>query len=300
MIFTLYICCLYSEILKQVDQDPSLEKKITSLNRVIISGSAAPAVMVSRFRRMGINVLHLWGMTEMSPIGSTGNQLPHKHGKLSEDQLMERVLRKAGSGFFNVEKRIVDDNGKELRWDGETTGNLQVRGPHVTRAYFRVNNKGQIVRDGEETPNVDENNWLNTGDIASIDQDGYLKITDRSKDVIKSGGEWISSIDIENMVVAHPAVQEACVVGHKHSKWEERPLLLVVKKPGKNVTADEIREYLAPKIAKWWMPNGIEFVNEIPKTATGKLSKLTVRKQFKDYVFPDDPLNTNAKPKSKL
>jgi len=208
-----------------------------------------------------------------------------------------KVLLKQGRAAFNVEMRIVDEQGKELPRDGKAFGELQVRGPWVTRAYYRVNKKNEPVEHGKEDPNVVGDNWFPTGDVATVDADGYMQITDRTKDVIKSGGEWISSIDLENVVVGHEAVAEACVIGHKHTKWQERPLLLIVKKEGKDVTEKEITAFLKDKVASWWMPNGIVFVKELPHTATGKLSKLTVRNQMKDYVFPDDPA---AKKQSKL
>ena len=234
-------------------------REFKSLDRVVIGGSAAPESMIRRFLNMNVAVLHAWGMSEMSPLGSTGQLLP-KHRSYTQDQLL-KVLVKQGRGVFGVQMRIVDENGAELAWDGKQAGELQVRGPWVTRAYFRIGSESSNVQTGNEKPNTDNARWFSTGDVCTIDSDGYIQITDRSKDVIKSGGEWISSIDLENVVVGHDAVQEACVVGHHHTKWQERPLLLVVLKEGKSATAEDIKQYLKPKIISWWMPNVCIYFN---------------------------------------
>jgi len=195
------------------------------------------------------------------------------HGRVVTDQAEREALQaKQGRAVFGVDLRIVDENGRELPWDGKAFGDLQVRGPWVIKSYFKGEG-GDPLEDG----------WFPTGDVCTIDPEGYIQITDRSKDVIKSGGEWISSIDLENIAIAHPAIAEAAVIGVRHSKWDERPIVVAVKKPGQDVTRDELLRFYEGKIAKWWMPDDVVFVNELPHTATGKLSKLTLRQQFKDY-----------------
>jgi fatty-acyl-CoA synthase len=256
-----------------LDQHPEL--KLPHLNRVVIGGSAAPRAMIQRFHdQFGARVIHAWGMTEMSPLGTTGNMLS-KHKDLPfEEQL--QIQLKQGRAVYGVDLKIVDDEGNEQPRDGKAFGRLLVRGPWITNGYFR--GEGGNVLDNEQ--------WFDTGDVATLDPDGYMQITDRSKDVIKSGGEWISSIDLENEAVGHPAVAEAAVIGVPHPKWQERPLLIVVKKKGAELTRDEMLKYLAPRIAKWWMPDDVAFVDELPHTATGKLLKTKLRQQFKDYKLP--------------
>jgi len=245
--------------------------RFTTLKRVVIGGSACPPAMIGTFQRdYGVEVLHAWGMTEMSPLG-TAATFKAKHRKWSEEE-RTRLQYKQGRVLFGVDVRIVDQNGKELPWDGKAFGDLQVRGPWVIKSYFKGEG-GDPLREG----------WFPTGDVCTIDPDGYIQVTDRSKDVIKSGGEWISSIDLENIAVAHPAVAEAAVIGVKHPKWDERPILVAVKKPGQNVTKEELLKFYEGKIAKWWTPEDVVFVSELPHTATGKLSKLTLRQQMKDY-----------------
>ena len=256
-----------------LDQHPEL--KLPDLKAVVIGGSAAPRAMIQRFHdQFGARVIHAWGMTEMSPLGTTGNLLA-KHKDLPFEKQLEIQL-KQGRAVYGVDLKIVDDDGKEMPRDGKAFGRLLVRGPWITDGYFK----------GEGGKVLDAENWFDTGDVATLDPDGYMQITDRSKDVIKSGGEWISSIDLENEAVGHPAVAEAAVIGIPHPKWQERPLLIVVKKKGAEVTRDELLAYLAPRIAKWWMPDDVAFVDELPHTATGKLLKTKLRQQFKDYKLP--------------
>jgi len=248
--------------------------RLSSVKRLVIGGSAAPPAMIRAFdEHYGITVLHAWGMTEMSPLG-TANTFKLKHLGLSAEE-KDRIRVKQGRPLYGVEMKIVDGEGKLLPHDGKAFGDLLVRGPWITSDYFK--NEGG-------TPLVD--GWFPTGDVATIDEDGYMQITDRSKDVIKSGGEWISSIDIENLAVAHPAVMEAAVIGIVHPKWDERPLLLVIKKQGMTVTREEMLEFMTGKIAKWWMPDDVVFVDSLPHTATGKLLKTKLREEFRDYKLP--------------
>jgi fatty-acyl-CoA synthase len=212
-------------------------------------------------------------MTEVSPLGTAGTPLA-KHLHLPERDL-ETLLAKQGHAIYGVDMKIVDDAGRELPWDGATYGNLLVKGPWVIQRYFK-NEGGDILQDG----------WFPTGDVATIDADGYMQITDRSKDVIKSGGEWIGSIDLENIAMAHPAVLQAACIGVFHPKWDERPLLVVVKKPDAEVTKEELILFYEGKIAKWWTPDDVTFVDALPIGATGKVLKNKVREQFKDYQLP--------------
>jgi acyl-CoA synthetase (AMP-forming)/AMP-acid ligase II len=248
--------------------------RLSSVQRLVIGGSAAPPAMIRAFdEHYGITVLHAWGMTEMSPLG-TVNTFKQKHLALSAQE-RDKIRVKQGRPLYGVKMKIVDGEGKPLPHDGKAFGDLLVRGPWITSDYFK-NEGGSPLVDG----------WFPTGDVATIDEDGYMQITDRSKDVIKSGGEWISSIDIENLAIAHPAVMEAAVIGVAHPKWDERPLLLVIKKPGMSVTRDEMLEFMSGKIAKWWMPDDVVFVDSLPHTATGKLLKTRLRDEFRDYKLP--------------
>ena len=253
--------------------------KFSSLKRVVIGGSACPPAMIKTFQdEYGVQVLHAWGMTEMSPLGTVCT-LKAKHASM-DAPARDAVQVRAGRAIYGVDMKIVDAEGKELPWDGQAFGDLLVRGPWICKSYF----KGE----GGDPLHADERgrNWFPTGDVATIDADGYMQITDRSKDVIKSGGEWISSIDLENIAVAHPAVAEAAVIGIVHPKWDERPLVIVVKKPGASVTREELLKFYEGKIAKWWLPDDVVFVEQLPHTATGKLLKTKLRQDFKAYKLP--------------
>ncbi len=246
---------------------------LSTVKRLVIGGSAAPPAMIRAFdEQFGITVVHAWGMTEMSPLG-TLHAAKHKHLSLPAGE-RDRIRLKQGRNIFGVELKIVDGEGRDLPRDGQAFGDLLVRGPWVTSGYFKGEGD-DAFRDG----------WFRTGDVATIDADGYMQITDRSKDVIKSGGEWISSIDLENIAVAHPAVAEAAAIGAPHPKWDERPLLVVVRKSGQDVGRDELLAFYAGKVAKWWIPDDVIFVDELPHTATGKLSKLQLREHLRDYRF---------------
>jgi acyl-CoA synthetase (AMP-forming)/AMP-acid ligase II len=248
---------------------------LTSLQRVMIGGSACPRAMTEAFeRKYGVTVSHAWGMTEMSPVGSFCSVKPI-YADLEGEALLDLKM-KQGHPPFTVEFRITDDAGKDLPWDGATFGRLKVRGPAVAGAYFRR----------EDEPILDEHGFFDTGDVGTIDAAGYMQITDRSKDVIKSGGEWISSIDLENLAVGHPDVLEAAVIGVAHPKWDERPLLVIVPKPGRAPGKDEMLAFMTGKIAKWWLPDDVVLVEAIPHTATGKIQKTALREQFKDYRLP--------------
>jgi fatty-acyl-CoA synthase len=248
--------------------------KLPHLKFVVCGGSAMPRSMIKAFVDMGVEVRHAWGMTEMSPLGTLGALKPPFAKATGEERL--DVLQLQGYPPYGVEMKITDDAGKELPWDGQTFGRLKVSGPAVSKAYFRV-----------DSDILDEDGFFDTGDVATIDEHGYMRITDRSKDVIKSGGEWISSIDLENLAVAHPAVAEAAVIGVHHPKWDERPLLIVQLKQGQDATREDILKFMEGKIAKWWMPDDVAFVDGIPHTATGKILKTALRDQFKSYSFPN-------------
>ncbi|HJV86935.1 MAG TPA: 3-(methylthio)propionyl-CoA ligase [Noviherbaspirillum sp.] len=248
--------------------------KFSTFRRTVIGGAACPPAMMSKFRHeYDVEVVHAWGMTEMSPLGTTCT-LQNRHLDLPEEQ-KQAVLEKQGHAIFGVDMKIVDDNGKELPWDGETYGNLLVRGPWIIERYFKGEG-GDVLQDG----------WFPTGDVATISPHGYMQITDRSKDVIKSGGEWIGSIDLENIAMAHPAVQQAACIGVFHPKWDERPLLVVVRKPGVDISREELIRHYDGKIAKWWTPDDVAFVEALPIGATGKILKNRIREQFKGYKLP--------------
>jgi fatty-acyl-CoA synthase len=244
------------------------------LARVVIGGSAAPRTMIEAFEeKYGVDVCHAWGMTEMTPLGTLGS-LSAEALTLPRAQQID-LKCKQGRAIFGVELKLVDDEGRELPRDGVAFGRLLVRGPWIVASYFKGDG-GQIL---------DKDGWFDTGDVATIDPAGYMQITDRSKDVIKSGGEWISSIEIENIAVGCPGVAEAAVIGVAHPKWDERPLLVIIRKEGSAVTGAEILKYLEGRIAKWWMPDAVEFVDSIPHTATGKIQKVVLREQFAGYTL---------------
>jgi fatty-acyl-CoA synthase len=247
--------------------------KFSNLTRTVIGGSACPPAMINTFRNdYKVDVLHAWGMTEMSPLGTLCT-LKNKHLSLPADAQM-KIRMKQGRAIFGIDMKIVDDAGKELPHDGKAYGDLLVKGPWVLREYFKQ----------EKSPLVD--GWFPTGDVATIDEDGFMQITDRSKDVIKSGGEWISSIDIENIAMAHPAVAIAACIGVKHPKWDERPIICVVKKPDAQVSRDELISFFEGKTAKWQIPDDVVFVDAIPLGATGKILKTKLREQLTDYRLP--------------
>ncbi len=243
------------------------------LNRTAIGGSAVPRAMIEAYDKLGVRVLQLWGMTEMSPLGTVGAGVPETESMNYQQQLDVRI--KQGRGVFGVEMKIVDDAGTELPRDGLAFGRLLVRGPWTVGSYFKGDGASAF-----------EDGWFDTGDVATLDPLGYMQIVDRAKDVIKSGGEWVSSIDLENVAVGAPGVAEACVIGVHHPKWDERPLLLVVPKDGAEVSKESVLAYLDRKIAKWWTPDDVLVVASLPHTATGKLLKTALREQYKDYKLP--------------
>jgi fatty-acyl-CoA synthase len=250
-------------------------KTLPHMSRTVIGGSAAPQSMIEAFERdYDVTVIHAWGMTEMSPLGTTCNMKAKMAGYGYDELLPYKV--KQGRAIYGVDMKIIDDDGNELPRDGVAFGHLMVRGPWVTNGYFKGEG-GQVLDDGD---------WFDTGDVATLDPEGFMQITDRAKDVIKSGGEWISSIDLENVAVGHPEVAEAAVIGISHPKWDERPLLVIVRAEGSSIGGDEILDFMEGKIAKWWMPDDVAFVDEIPHTATGKIQKITLREQFADHVLP--------------
>ena len=252
----------------------SNDLKFSSLKRTVIGGSACPPAMITSFQdSYGVEVLHAWGMTEMSPLGTVCS-LKNKHLSMSEaDQMTVRL--KQGRAIFGVDMKVVDADGREQSWDGRSFGDLMVRGPWILRDYYRGD--GNALIDG----------WFHTGDVATIDSDGFMQITDRSKDVIKSGGEWISSIDVENIAVAHPNVAMAACIGVRHPKWDERPIVVVVKKPGSEIDRDGLLAFYQGKIAKWQIPDDVVFVEAIPLGATGKMQKTKLREILSDYVLPE-------------
>jgi fatty-acyl-CoA synthase len=249
--------------------------RFSTLKRTVIGGSACPPAMIDAFREdYGVEVLHAWGMTEMSPLGTLCT-LKNKHLLMSPEEQM-KIRLKQGRAIYAVDMKIVGEDGEELPWDGKTPGDLYVKGPWVLREYFKGEGGDPLV-----------NGWFPTGDVATIDADGYMQITDRSKDVIKSGGEWISSIDVENIAVAHPAVAMAACIGMKHPKWDERPIVAVVKKPGAELTREELLKFYEGKTAKWQIPDDVVFVEAIPIGATGKMLKTKLREMLKDYKLPN-------------
>jgi fatty-acyl-CoA synthase len=251
-------------------------RRLEHLERVVIGGSAVPRAMLERFERdHGVEVVHAWGMTEMSPLGTLAIPTAEVDALPPEAKLAQRL--KQGRPIYTVDLALVDDRGRALPWDGSTAGHLHVRGPGVVRDYFR----------GEGSP-LDPDGFFPTGDVASIDAHGFVQITDRSKDVIKSGGEWISSIEIENLAVGHPEIAEAAVIGARHRKWDERPLLIAVRRPGSQLSGSALLDYLAPRLARWWLPDEVVFVDEIPHTATGKIQKRALRERFAAHRLATD------------
>ena len=249
--------------------------RVDTLDRIIVGGAACPLSIMEDFDKYGVETRVGWGMTEMSPLGSV-NSSPADRERYSDEEFA-KVRLKAGRPIFGVEMKIVSDTGAEQPWDGVAFGSLKVRGPWICSSYFKLDSSDAHAEEG----------WFETGDVATIDAQGYMAITDRTKDVIKSGGEWISSIEVENVATDHPKVAEAAVIGHFHPKWSERPLLIVVRNAdGQDLTAAEMLAWFDGKIAKWWTPEAVEFVDELPHTATGKLQKVTLRQMFKDYSFP--------------
>jgi 3-(methylthio)propionyl---CoA ligase len=241
----------------------------------VIGGSACPPAMIHAFQEdYGVEVLHAWGMTEMSPLGTLCT-LKNKHLSLPKEEQM-KIRLKQGRAIYGVDMKIVGDDGKDQPHDGKSYGDLLVKGPWVVREYFKGEGGHPLTADG----------WFPTGDVATIDADGFMQITDRSKDVIKSGGEWISSIDIENIAMAHPAILMAACIGMPHPKWDERPIVAVVKRPGMEVSRDELVKFYDGKTAKWQIPDDVVFVDAIPMGATGKMQKMKLREQLKDYKLP--------------
>ncbi len=252
-------------------------KTLESLNRTVIGGAAVPRAMIEQFEKVhDVRTIQGWGMTEMSPLGTANTPKAGQEGLSDEERL--DLGTKAGRGIFGCELRIVDDHGTELPWDGVAYGALQVRGPWICSDYFKLAGAGGSHK---------EDGWFDTGDVATIDAQGYMAITDRTKDVIKSGGEWISSIELENAAMGHPAVAEAAVIGVAHPKWTERPLLVVVAAKGQEIDKQALLAFFKGKVADWWIPNDVAVVDELPHTATGKIKKIELRRQFADYAFPE-------------
>jgi len=267
---------VWQGLLNYMDQN---SLRFSTMRRTIVGGAALPPAMLRTFEeKYGITALHAWGMTEMSPIG-TVCALRARHTACSQEELYA-VKSKQGRAVYGVDMKIVDHDGNELPWDGKAFGDLYVRGPWTVRKYFRDEGGDPLVTDAAGQV------WFPTGDVATIDADGYMQITDRSKDVIKSGGEWISSIDIENVAVAHPAVAMAACIGIAHPKWDERPLLVVVRKPGADLTREVLLKYYEGRVAKWQMPDDVAFVDSIPMGPTGKMLKNKLREQFRGYKLP--------------
>ncbi|MBO0989000.1 fatty-acid--CoA ligase [Delftia sp. SD018] len=251
--------------------------RFSTLKRTVIGGSACPPAMITAFQdEFGVEVLHAWGMTEMSPLGTLCT-LKNKQLQLPKDEQM-KILQKQGRAIYGVDLRIVDSDGTDQPWDGKSYGDLLVRGPWIVDSYFK--GESPLVKDAQGR------GWFPTGDVATIDPDGFMQITDRSKDVIKSGGEWISSIDIENIAMAHPAVAMAACIGMPHPKWDERPIVAVAKKPGAEVTREELLKFYEGKTAKWQIPDDVVFVDAIPLGATGKMLKTRLREQLAGYRLP--------------
>ncbi|MDP1894181.1 MAG: 3-(methylthio)propionyl-CoA ligase [Hydrogenophaga sp.] len=262
-------------LFQHLDKHPQLDPRSLGVKRIGIGGAAVSRAVLERFEnQFGAEVVQGWGMTETSPIGVISKLLP-KHAGMDPEELV-KVKLKQGRGVWGVDLKIVDADGRALPWDGVAFGNLYVRGPWIASGYYQ----------GEGGSVLDEEGFFLTGDVATIDPDGYLQLVDRAKDVIKSGGEWISSIDVENAAASHPGVAESAVIGVSHPKWQERPLLLVVRRPGASVQPQELIDHLGARIAKWWLPDEVLFVDALPHTATGKLLKTKLREQYRDHRLP--------------
>ena len=272
--FSLGVPTVWFGFLDHIEQTPEARPEALNLKRVVVGGSSAPRSLMRRLEAIGVYGFQAWGMSETSPVATVGNLLP-KHADLDAEARSEMQCV-GGRPVFGVELRHLGDEGQVVPQDGTTPGELQVRGHWVTSGYY-----------GLGTSSLDAEGWFDTGDIATLDGDGYVRITDRAKDVIKSGGEWISSIDLENAAMAHPDVAEAAVIGLFHPKWQERPLLVVVPRHGAKPDPKDLREFLAGHVARWWLPDDIAFVEAIPHTATGKIQKTELRKQFADHVLPE-------------
>ncbi|WP_439607650.1 3-(methylthio)propionyl-CoA ligase [Hydrogenophaga sp.] len=262
-------------LFQYLDKNPQIDPRALGVKRIGIGGAAVSRAVLERFEnQFGAEVVQGWGMTETSPIGVISKLLP-KHAGVDKEDLV-KVKLKQGRGVWGVDLKIVDADGKALPWDGVAFGNLYVRGPWIASGYYR----------GEGGSVLDEEGFFPTGDVATIDPDGYLQLVDRAKDVIKSGGEWISSIDVENAAASHPGVAESAVIGVSHPKWQERPLLLVVRRPGASVEPQDLLDHLGTRIAKWWLPDEVLFVDALPHTATGKLLKTKLREQYREHKLP--------------
>jgi len=288
-------------LFQYLDANPGIDPRALSLRRVGIGGAAVPRAMLERFERgFGVEVTQGWGMTETSPIGVISKLLA-RHDDLPEEELV-KVKLKQGRGVWGVDLKLVDDAGQVQPWDGESRGHLRVRGPWIASGYFKEPPGGGAASatprggleslgrpgafQGEGGSPIDEEGFFSTGDVATIDADGFLQLVDRAKDVIKSGGEWISSIDVENAAMGHPGVAEAAIIGVAHPTWQERPLLIVVPREGQAVDKQSVLDFLATRIAKWWLPDDVVFVEALPHTATGKLLKTKLREQYRDHVLP--------------
>ena len=251
-------------------------KTVDCLNKVTVGGAACPYKIMEEFNdKYGVEVQQAWGMTEMNPLGTYNGGMPHELDSLSEQERI-KIKLKQGRPTFGVDIKVVDSDNNPLPWDGKSSGAVKVRGPWIVNEYY-----------GYDGQTLDDDGWFETGDVACFDEHGYMQITDRLKDVIKSGGEWISSIDLENCAVNHPKVAEAAVVGMPHPKWSERPLLLVVLQDGQSLEKQEMLDWFDGKVAKWWIPEDCLFVDSLPHTATGKLSKKDIREAYKDYRWPE-------------
>jgi fatty-acyl-CoA synthase len=255
------------DALKREPERWTLGKDLT----FVIGGSAAPESMIRDFNDLGHNVIHAWGMTEMTPVGTTGVPKP-AFDHMTEDERYA-TLSKQGIPLPFVDIRVMGDDGP-APWDGETMGELQVRGPWIADSYYNPEGPADSWTD---------DGWFRTGDVVTVDTEGYVKITDRTKDLIKSGGEWISSVDVENVLMGHPQIREAAVIAIPHERWVERPLACIVTEDGADLSAADVRDYLAKTFAKWWLPDAVEFLDEIPRTSTGKFQKTALRERFKDY-----------------